>query len=163
VALISSGTSAEESGFLDASESGVDVFFLTAAKLSPGQDKDTALDVYDAHECSSQSPCLTAPSASTPPCLTEASCRPAPSAQPEIFGTAPSATFTGVGNVSPESPPLVKKAPPSNAQKLKGALRACKKAHKRAKKARAACERKAKARYGKAAGKKAAAKKKGGR
>jgi WD40-like Beta Propeller Repeat len=47
VDLISSGSSAEESVFLDASESGGDVFFLTVAKLAP-QDYDTSLDVYDA-------------------------------------------------------------------------------------------------------------------
>jgi hypothetical protein len=47
VDLISSGTSSEESGFLDASESGEDVFFLTAAQLSK-RDSDTSLDVYDA-------------------------------------------------------------------------------------------------------------------
>ena len=47
VALISSGTSSEESAFLDASENGDDVFFLTAARLS-GFDTDGALDIYDA-------------------------------------------------------------------------------------------------------------------
>lgn len=45
--LISSGASPEESAFLDASETGDDVFFLTAAKLLP-RDVDTALDLYDA-------------------------------------------------------------------------------------------------------------------
>jgi DNA-binding beta-propeller fold protein YncE len=45
--LISSGISKEQSGFLDASESGEDVFFLTAAQLSK-RDFDTSLDVYDA-------------------------------------------------------------------------------------------------------------------
>ncbi|MFZ1153612.1 MAG: hypothetical protein WAN93_01770 [Solirubrobacteraceae bacterium] len=47
VDLISSGTSKEESAFLDASESGDDVFFLTSAQLA-SQDTDTVLDVYDA-------------------------------------------------------------------------------------------------------------------
>jgi hypothetical protein len=47
VSLISSGTSSQESGFLDASESGDDVFFLTGSKLAP-TDVDNALDVYDA-------------------------------------------------------------------------------------------------------------------
>jgi hypothetical protein len=45
--LISSGTSASESAFLDSSENGKDVFFLTAARLSP-RDTDTSLDLYDA-------------------------------------------------------------------------------------------------------------------
>ncbi len=64
VDLVSSGGSPEESAFLDASENGSDVFFLTAAKLA-GQDYDTALDVYDAHECSTQTPCF-APSGTVP-------------------------------------------------------------------------------------------------
>lgn len=48
--LISSGTSSDESAFLDASEDGNDVFFLTASKLDES-DNDTAYDVYDAHSC----------------------------------------------------------------------------------------------------------------
>lgn len=47
VGLISSGTSGRESAFLDASENGDDVFFLTAAQLS-SRDTDSAYDVYDA-------------------------------------------------------------------------------------------------------------------
>jgi hypothetical protein len=47
VSLVSSGTSPEESAFLDASEDGNDVFFLTAAKLSR-TDTDAAYDIYDA-------------------------------------------------------------------------------------------------------------------
>jgi hypothetical protein len=49
VDLISSGTSNQASAFLDASESGKDVFFFTAAKLT-GEDVDTRQDVYDARE-----------------------------------------------------------------------------------------------------------------
>lgn len=45
--LISSGTSKEESAFMDASETGDDVFFLTAARLT-GKDVDGAYDLYDA-------------------------------------------------------------------------------------------------------------------
>jgi hypothetical protein len=47
VNLISSGTSPEESAFMDASASGNDVFFLTASRLT-GKDIDGALDLYDA-------------------------------------------------------------------------------------------------------------------
>jgi hypothetical protein len=47
VSLISSGTSKEESAFLDASENGNDVFFLTSARLSR-TDVDSASDIYDA-------------------------------------------------------------------------------------------------------------------
>ena len=47
VDLISSGTSPAESAFLDASEGGSDVFFLSKAQLSR-RDADTAFDIYDA-------------------------------------------------------------------------------------------------------------------
>jgi hypothetical protein len=152
VALISSGTSPEESGFLDASEDGSDVFFLTAAKLST-QDKDTLLDVYDAHECSAQSPCIPQPAVPSPPCSTEASCRAAPTPQPGIFGAPPSATFSGIGNVaSPAAAPVVKsKAKPlTRAQKLAKALKACRGMGSGKKPAirRRLCEKRARGLYG---------------
>jgi hypothetical protein len=113
VGLISSGTSSSPSEFLDASETGGDVFFLTASKLA-AQDEDSAYDVYDAHECTGASPCSSAP-VSAPPCQTEASCRPSPTPQPSIYGLPASATFSGPGDVgAPEivAPPkkVVKKA-----------------------------------------------------
>jgi hypothetical protein len=103
VGLISSGTSSEESAFLDASETGGDVFFLTTAQLAP-QDVDDAYDIYDAHECTSVSPCLQAPAVRPPECTTADSCRAAPTPQPAIFGAPASATFSGAGNVTPAPP-----------------------------------------------------------
>jgi hypothetical protein len=47
VSLLSSGTGEKETGFLDSSESGDDVFFLTPARLNE-PDEDEELDVYDA-------------------------------------------------------------------------------------------------------------------
>jgi hypothetical protein len=47
LSLISSGTGEGEAGFLDASTSGNDVFFLTPARLNE-IDEDAQLDVYDA-------------------------------------------------------------------------------------------------------------------
>jgi hypothetical protein len=102
VSLISSGTSSEESVFLDASETGDDVFFLTGARLT-AQDVDTSPDVYDAHVCSSAVPCVQEP-VSSPPCLSGDSCKAAPSPQPAIYGAPASATFSGAGNVP--SPPV---------------------------------------------------------
>ncbi len=144
VDLISSGTSDRESAFLDASESGNDVFFLTAAKLAP-QDLDTALDVYDAHVCSEASPCITTASVSPPPCSTVDSCRTPPLPQPSIFGAPPSATFSGTGNVAPLATKPVTK-PLTRAQKLSKALKACRK--KKNKRKRAACERQTGKSYG---------------
>jgi hypothetical protein len=108
-ALISSGASGQESLFLDASESGNDVFFITTARLV-SQDVDTSYDVYDAHVCSVSVPC--APVVVSPPaCTTADSCRAAPLLQPTVFGSPASATFSGAGNVAPTvGRPTVKKA-----------------------------------------------------
>jgi hypothetical protein len=145
VGLISSGGSAEESVFIDASESGNDVFFLTAARLRP-EDFDTELDMYDAQVCSDGSPCLPVPPASPPPCTTGDSCKPAPTPQPTIFGAAPSATFSGPGNVPFGSAPTVASTRSlTRAQKLARALRACQ--HKHEKRKRQACVRQARKRY----------------
>jgi hypothetical protein len=102
VALVSFGTSSEESTFLDASETGGDVFFLTTSRLAP-QDTDDAPDIYDAHECTAGSPCLSVQTVQQPPCDTEGSCRGAPTSQPAVYGAPSSATFTGSGNLAPTS------------------------------------------------------------
>ncbi len=145
VSLISSGTSPSESAFLDASESGGDVFFLTAAKLSES-DRDSAVDVYDAHECTTASPCIPAKASSAAGCEGEACQVPAP-APSEV--TPASLTFSGAGNFL-QSPPSV--SPPAKpraltrAQKLAAALKACRK--KARGKRRTRCERQARRAYG---------------
>jgi hypothetical protein len=163
VDLISSGTSAEESVFLDASSSGADVFFLTAAKLVP-QDDDTALDIYDARECSTEA-CYSTALSLPPPCDTGDACKPSPSAQPPIFGEPSSATFSGAGNIVPAADAPVVKPKAKNltqAQKLARALKACRKL--KPGKARAVCERQARSRYASKHARKANnAMKKGGR
>jgi hypothetical protein len=143
VGLTSSGSSPEESAFLDASESGGDVFFLTAARLAR-QDFDTALDVYDAHECTTSSPCFPVAPPPPPPCSTEGSCRGTSPPQPNIFGSPASATFFGPGN---SSPPPVQTAE-TRAQKLAKALSACRKRYKRSRQRMGVCERQARRRYG---------------
>jgi hypothetical protein len=150
VDLVSSGTSSEESAFLDASGSGDNVFFLTAARLLP-QDDDDSFDIYDAHECTSGSPCLAVPTALPPECETADACRAAPSPQPAIFGEPPSATFSGAGNgPSPALKPAVKVKVKMNistrAEKLSIALKGCKKVHQKAK--RTLCQVRARKRYG---------------
>lgn len=91
VSLISSGTAQEEAGFLDASESGDDVFFLTSARLNE-PDRDQEVDVYDARVDGVPA---TLPSISQ--CLGEA-CQPHSSA-PSPAAPA-SAAFSGAGNLS---------------------------------------------------------------
>ena len=139
VGLVSSGTSSESSWFLDASETGGDVFFLTTARLAP-QDQDIAYDVYDAHECTQFAPCLPV-SVAVPPCETEASCKAAPELQPALYGSPASATFSGAGNAT--APPPVRAVKPGikrRAKCPKGKTRnkhhKCVKAKRRSKKAK---------------------------
>ena len=126
VSLVSSGSSREDSAFLDASESGDDAFFLTTAQLVP-QDTDTAYDVYDAHVCGAEGvPCFSAP-VSPLPCSTSESCKAAPTPQPSIYGAPSSATFGGSVEVpEPVSKQTVKKKKKKKkkAKKRSGAGRA---------------------------------------
>lgn len=146
VGLISSGSSPNDSSFMDASESGDDVFFITAAKLTT-DDVDNAEDIYDAHECTSSSPCFPAAATIPPPCITEASCKIPPMPQPAIFGAPASATFSGPGNVVQS---VVAVKPKSAAQlgmeKLAKALKRCRRDKSENK--RVSCERAAHKRYG---------------
>jgi hypothetical protein len=145
VALVSAGASTEESAFMDASESGGDVFFLTLSRLSP-QDYDNSVDLYDAHECTPSSPCAPQPPLSPPPCVTGDACKPAPTPQPALFGTPSSATFSGAGNIGPPtSKPGVTPRRSTQAKKLAKALRTCAVKPKRK---RAACERRARKKFG---------------
>jgi hypothetical protein len=138
VSLISSGTSARESAFLDASESGDDVFFLTSARLTP-KDPDTAVDVYDARVDGGEGEPIKPPSCEGDACQS-------PVAAPED-PTPGSLSFQGPGNpLPPVSASVTGKAkPPTRAQKLARALKAC---AKRPKRKRSACERQARRAYG---------------
>jgi len=90
ISLISSGADKEPSVFLDASESGDDIFFLTYARLS-ALDTDDIVDVYDARVNG-----VAAVAEQNPECLGEA-CR-SPASSPD--DTSPgSAVFSGAGNV----------------------------------------------------------------
>jgi hypothetical protein len=147
VGLISSGESSEESAFLDASENGGDVFFMTLSQLVP-QDVDHSVDVYDAHECTSKAPCFPAAAETPPPCTTEASCKASPEPPPSIYGAPASATFSGPGDLAPPVPAVVKPKPKSltRAQKLAAALKSCRKDKKKSK--RQSCEKQARDKYG---------------
>jgi hypothetical protein len=149
VALISSGESEHESAFVDASESGNDVFFVTASKLSP-RDIDTTYDVYDARVCQLPGfePCVSQGSGTPRPCSNEA-CKP-PASTPPGYGTPPSATVSGAntrqsGVLSSKSMQTAKE--PTRAQRLAAALKACRKKYK-SKGKRTACEKSARKKYG---------------
>jgi hypothetical protein len=144
VALISSGSSAQESAFLDASESGGDVFFLTTSQLAP-QDVDDALDIYDAQECTESVPCPAASVESPEPCHSESECKGQPAGVPGIFGASGSQTVMGAGNVVAPAVVVLKAKPKTAAQiraeRLAKALSVCRRDKRHAK--RAACERQA--------------------
>jgi hypothetical protein len=149
VALISSGTSDHESAFVDASESGNDVFFLTNAKLS-SSDVDTSFDIYDARVCDAPGAeaCVSSGSAPPPACSGEA-CKPPASSQP-VYGPPSSSTFSGSGNIVQQavlgSKSAQKAKAPTRAQKLAAALKKCRKLKQ--KKKRQACIRQARKKYG---------------
>jgi hypothetical protein len=148
VSLISSGTSGQESAFLDASTTGNDVFLLTSEKLSP-QDLDGGFDIYDAHVCTGASPCIPPASSAQPPCKDEEGCRGAPSSVPAMPPVPPS-SLPGSGNAGTHQVLGEKKTTPkpkklTRAQKLAKALKACKKIKKKSK--RQSCVRQAHKKY----------------
>jgi len=137
--LISTGQSDDQSYFGDASATGDDVFFFTRQPLV-GQDQDENDDLYDARVeggIAAQNP---TPSV---PCAGEA-CREAPGV-PSVFGVPSSTAVTGNDNLLPPTPPAGQKVL-TRAQKLAGALRACRK--KARKRKRDKCEAQARHRYG---------------
>jgi hypothetical protein len=150
ISLISSGTSEQESAFLDASLGGSNVFFLTSAKLS-SEDVDTGFDVYDARVCTGSSPCLK-PSEEPAQCTSEETCRGSGFTQPALPG-APPTSLPGPGNAGTHQILGITEGKPklTRAQLLARELKRCKKL--KAKKKRHACERRAKKKYGPKKGK----------
>jgi hypothetical protein len=115
VQLISSGQSPSDSMFVDSSDSGNDVFFITRQQLLP-RDKDSQLDLYDARVGGGFA------ETAGPPCAGEA-CKGPISPPPSQPGAA-SQSFSGPGNAKP-----AKKARKKHAKHQK-------KKHKRAKRNR---------------------------
>ncbi len=137
--LLSSGVGDTESVFLDAGQNGNDVFIATTDELVKW-DFDRSFDAYDVRVNGG----LPEPPVGILGCEGD-SCQPAPI--PPNDETPSSASFNGAGNVPAPAPkPSSKPKPPTRAQKRAKALKACKK--NKIKKRRAACEKKAKKRYG---------------
>jgi hypothetical protein len=97
VRLISSGTSSDESAFLDASASGNDAFFLTSSQLAT-RDTDESRDVYDAHVCTDSVACAEAPQAAEQPCHDVDSCRTSV-ASGELLTVSPTMGSIPGGNI----------------------------------------------------------------
>jgi hypothetical protein len=150
VSLVSSGTSHQESAFLDASTSGDNVFFLTSASLAKS-DVDNSFDVYDARVCGAAG-CVQPPKSPPTPCNDEASCRNGSPSSPPSFGPAPSSTFNGPGNAAKVEVLHEQKSKSkalTKAQKLAKALASCRKKHKHSRHKRMTCERQARKLYAK--------------
>jgi hypothetical protein len=136
LSLISTGASAENSFFYDASLSGEDLFFVTTQHLVRG-DTDNGMRLYDARVGGG----FPEPEAAAQ-CSGEG-CRAAAaglSASPPLL----SAGVQGSGNLPP--PPPARSVVLTRAQKLQRALRACRRKH--GARGRAACRRQAHLRYG---------------
>lgn len=139
--LISDAGSSTEAIFVDASETGDNVFFTTRSDLV-SQDKGDNVVLYDARVGGGF------PETSTG--CTGGGCQVTLQASP-AFSAPASTTFTGIGNFPPApqtQPTHHKTVAELRAESLKKALKACSKKHK--KHARAVCERKARRRYGRA-------------
>jgi hypothetical protein len=96
VQLLSSGTQAGESYFVDASENGRDVFILTASQLVR-RDTDTAYDVYDVRADGGF------PEAGVQPECADEGCRGLASLPP-VLSLPDSASLVSSGNVLPSGP-----------------------------------------------------------
>jgi hypothetical protein len=154
VGLISSGTSERESAFLDASENGTDVFFLTAEPLT-SQDTDANFDIYDAHVCEASSPCVTPAVVTETPCEEKGGEYCQAYEEAPSFATPASAALPGSGNLLQRIQVLASKEevkakakPLTRTQKLAKALKACRTKYKSKKKKRIACEKLARKKYG---------------
>jgi hypothetical protein len=117
VYLISGGKSPRNTYYLDSSENGDDVFFATAEGLVPG-DTDGGFDVYDARVPQPGDN----PPASAVPCEGSV-CQGPPRVQSPLAAPA-SATFSGLGNSTPEPTEDTKSATPAKA-KAKAEAKRC--------------------------------------
>jgi hypothetical protein len=158
-----------ESAFLDASESGNDVFFMTTARLpavnGTSGDFDTSYDVYDARVCEPRPShsCAPGPALGSGGCENETACKGTGPHTPEFLAPA-SRIVHAPGNV-PRSATLpikeaAKRRPVTRAQLLAKALKLCHTTYKAKskKKQLAACEARARKRYGHTSGHKASEK-----
>jgi hypothetical protein len=117
------------------SEEGTDVFFTDFSKLTPDA-TDGSMQLYDARENGGEPP---APAAGG--CSNE-SCQGSPASAP-VFGAPSSVSVEGAGNAPP--PPRKQSRTVTRAQKLKQALKACRRKHGGA---RRGCEARARRAFG---------------
>jgi Fibronectin type III domain len=135
--LLSGGTSATRSYFLDADVIGDNVFFTHRGELGLAEPNSEQNVVLDARVDGGFS---------VPPAGECASCEPSPPTP--TFSHSPAATFTGAGNVAPSEGVERRSKTPAQvrAERLTKALKACRAKHNHAK--RLACEKQARKRFG---------------
>jgi hypothetical protein len=134
--LLSGGQGDDYSYFVDADESGSNVFLTHRGQLGgvgPLNDKDHLYDVHASGGFVNISRACTG-----------TGCQGVPPAAPS-FATPASVTFSGAGNFMPSPPKVVVKSL-TRAQKLAKALKACRKDRHKPK--RVVCERQARKHYG---------------
>jgi hypothetical protein len=113
--LISSGTSSFETALEDVSENGNDVFFRSNQQLVPQDNQEGQIVTYDARVGGGF-----AEASSPPACTTADACRTPVSPQPSIYGAPASQTFSGLGNLAPPPPTVVKKVTKKTVKCKKG-------------------------------------------
>ncbi len=136
--LISGGTSPQASYFIEASQSGGDVFFVTRERLVQ-QDDNEAMNLFDAHE-----------GGVLPPSEGECSgtgCQGVPLA-PTAFEAPASVTFGGIGNFSSPSGPSSQPPPSGKAKKKRHVPKKKRHVHRRRRVAAGRPGRRQKARGG---------------
>jgi hypothetical protein len=149
VALISSGTSEQESAFVDASASGEDAFIYSNAKLQPTIDSDGAYDIYDAQVCRPGAECINPAPVEVNQCESEGTCKGNASEVPALPPAAPtsaaSAGNKGTTVIIPPPTVVNTKHVETNIEKLEKALKKCRTKHN--KKKRKACEKQARKQF----------------
>jgi hypothetical protein len=116
LSLLSTGTSARGTFFIDASMNGDHVFIRELQKLVPADTQEDAATIYDVRvDGGFPEPAV------PPPCTTADACRAPVSPQPSIFGSPASQTFSGAGNlVTPRALPSPAKPKPKLKKCRKG-------------------------------------------
>jgi hypothetical protein len=137
--LISTGKDPSDSYFMAASPTGDDVFFITRQRLTRW-DTDTSYDLYDAR---SPHPDAGFPEPSLPPAACAGTACLGTSGTP-AFVAPGSVAFSGSGNASAPAAVGPASRPLTNVQRLRRALKACRRQPKRQ---RRKCEQRASRRY----------------
>jgi hypothetical protein len=144
LSLISSGTSPSSDFLIGASPSGSDAFFLSATQFV-AQDGEHTYQIWDARTEGG----FSAPAAPPAPCASAETCRSMEATPPTTI-TPATVSVSGPGNVATvtgtETLPTSKPKVESRSEKLRAALKACKRDKRESK--RKSCERSAKKRYG---------------